>query len=62
MSFTIDARGKVTDAVVTDAPANPSGLGACVRSAFEGLSFPPPRGGSLRVVYPFVVGPASRRE
>lgn len=53
VSFAISAEGRVTGAVVTESPA--PGLGACVRSTFESLSFPRPEGGEVRVVYPFAV-------
>ncbi|MFO0613863.1 MAG: AgmX/PglI C-terminal domain-containing protein [Polyangiaceae bacterium] len=55
VAFTIGLDGRVATASLASAPAGASGLGACLERAFEGLSFPKPDGGTVRVVYPFAV-------
>ncbi len=58
MSFLIGRDGTVkTASGGGDMPD--SGVVSCVTQAFYGLSFPQPKGGTVRVTYPILLMPSS---
>jgi len=54
--FTIGVDGKVTSSTATGVHAN---VASCVANVIKAIEFPTPKGGVVRVVYPFVFAPAA---
>jgi hypothetical protein len=55
--FAIARDGSVPFAVDAGSDVPDASLVACIGRAFESLSFPPPTGGVVTVVYPLVLAP-----
>jgi TonB family protein len=59
VSFRIDEQGRVEDAKLAAGGAaeiRDADVRECVRRVFEGLRFPPPKGGTVGVTYPVRFG------
>jgi TonB family protein len=54
MAFVIDENGRVENAYISESTIDDEKLKTCILKRLQSWRFPPPKGGSVEVVYPFV--------
>jgi TonB family protein len=55
--FVIDAQGAVRDSAIVESTMGEPAVEQCIAQGFSALTFPPPEGGIVTVVYPIVFAP-----